>query len=49
MTGIETRAFDEGLMTVRHASLHEQPVAEIDRRFRRRPPDDHPGRCEFDV
>lgn len=43
--GNENWAFDKlGLMAVRHASINDRPIAEIDRRFRwpqGRRPDDH--------
>jgi len=42
---------DEGLMTHRHASINEHPIAETDRRFLwplGRRPDDHPGLSEYD-
>jgi nuclear transport factor 2 (NTF2) superfamily protein len=49
--GNENWAFDDhGLMTVRHASINDLPIAEADRRFRwplGRRPDDHPGLGEL--
>jgi uncharacterized protein len=45
--GNENWAFDaQGLMTVRHASINDRPIAEADRLLRwplGRRPDDHPG------
>lgn len=45
--GNENWQFDEnGLMSERHASINEHPIAEADRKFRwplGRRPDDHPG------
>jgi len=45
--GNENWEFDEhGLMTRRHASINDLPIAEADRKFRwplGRRPDDHPG------
>ena len=41
---------DDGLMTHRHASINEHPIAETDRKFRwplGRRPDDHPGLSSF--
>ena len=45
--GNENWEFDaQGLMAVRHASINDRPMAEVDRKFRwplGRRPDDHPG------
>jgi nuclear transport factor 2 (NTF2) superfamily protein len=41
---------EDGLMTHRHASINEHPIAESDRKFRwplGRRPDDHPGLSSF--
>ena len=41
---------DDGLMTHRHASINEHPIAEADRKFfwpLGRRPDDHPGLSDF--
>ena len=49
--GNENWAFNEaGLMTHRHASINDLPIAEADRKFRwplGRRPDDHPGLSEL--
>jgi nuclear transport factor 2 (NTF2) superfamily protein len=49
--GNENWAFDEqGLMTNRHASINDLPIAEADRKYRwllGRRPDDHPGLSEL--
>lgn len=49
--GNENWEFDEqGLMTTRHASINDLPIAEADRKFfwpLGRRPDDHPGLSEF--
>ncbi len=49
--GNENWAFDEnGLMTHRHASINDLPIAETDRKFfwaQGRRPDDHPGLTEL--
>ncbi len=45
--GNENWEFDaQGLMAVRHASINDRPIAELDRKFRwpqGRRPDEHPG------
>ena len=45
--GNENWEFDEqGMMAVRHASINDRPIAELDRKFRwpqGRRPDEHPG------
>jgi nuclear transport factor 2 (NTF2) superfamily protein len=49
--GNENWAFaEDGLMSHRHASINEHPIAEGDRKFRwplGRRPDDHPGLSHF--
>lgn len=49
--GNENWEFDaDGLMRNRHASINEQPIAEVDRKFHwplGRRPDDHPGLSDF--
>ncbi|MBU0914941.1 nuclear transport factor 2 family protein [Aquabacterium parvum] len=49
--GNENWAFDDhGYMAVRHASINDQPIAEVDRKFhwpQGRRPDDHPGLTEL--
>ncbi|MEO1317959.1 MAG: nuclear transport factor 2 family protein [Pseudomonadota bacterium] len=49
--GNENWEFDEnGLMTDRHASINEHPIAEEERKFHwplGRRPDDHPGLSDF--
>lgn len=49
--GNENWAFDDrGYMAVRHASINDQAIAEVDRKFHWPPgrrPDDHPGLTEL--
>lgn len=49
--GNENWAFDDhGYMAVRHASINDQAIAEVDRKFhwpQGRRPDDHPGLTEL--
>ena len=49
--GNENWQFDEqGLMTHRHASINEHPIAQSERKFHwplGRRPDDHPGLSDF--
>lgn len=49
--GNENWRFDaDGLMSERHSSINEQPIAEADRKFRwplGRRPEDHPGLSDF--
>jgi len=51
--GNENWAFDEdGLMTERHASINDRPIAESDRLFhwpQARRPDDHPSLSELGI